>query len=298
MNPARSQQETATLPTFAHSARVVSVTASSVETVETTSTSFMIGAGLKKCIPITSRGRRVARAQAMIGSEDVVVARIAPPSLQISSRFSNSVVFTARSSAIASTTMSTSFRSSSDVVPVSRSRTSALADSSSLPRWIALSSDFSIVARTPSTLACERPTYRTSYPLLAKTSTMPVAIVPVPTTPTSLMSWRSCGWSSSDGVSASGDDRGAVDVLVGVEAAAGLAAEHPGGDHLLEDRRRRVQPVAALAVHRLEDLVRRVEADQVEQRERAHRVAAAEPHRGVDVLAGGVACPRTSRPRG
>ena len=49
-----------------------------------------------------------------------------------------------------------------------------------------------------------------------------------------------------------------------------------------------MQPVAALLVHRVEDLVRRVEADQVEQRQRAHRVAAAVAHRGVDVLAGGV----------
>ena len=85
-----------------------------------------------------------------------------------------------------------------------------------------------------------------------------------------------------------GDDDRAVGGLVGVEAAAGLAAEQAGGDHLLEDRRRRVQPVAALLVHRVEDLVRRVEADQVEQRQRAHRVAAAEAHRGVDVLARGV----------
>ncbi len=84
-----------------------------------------------------------------------------------------------------------------------------------------------------------------------------------------------------------GDGDRAVRAVVGVEAAAGLAAEHAGGDQLLEDRRRRVQPVAALAVHRLEDLVGRVEADQVEQLERAHRVAAAEPHRRVDVLARG-----------
>ena len=96
------------------------------------------------------------------------------------------------------------------------------------------------------------------------------------------------------GVCVVGDHDRAVGRLVGVEAAAGLAAEQAGGDHLLEDRRRRVQPVAALLVHRVEDLVRRVEADQVEQRQRAHRVAAAEAHRGVDVLAGGVAGPRTS----
>ena len=49
-----------------------------------------------------------------------------------------------------------------------------------------------------------------------------------------------------------------------------------------------MQAVAALLVHRVEDLVRRVETDQVEQRERAHRVAAAVAHRRVDVLARGV----------
>ena len=52
----------------------------------------------------------------------------------------------------------------------------------------------------------------------------------------------------------------------------------------------RVPAVAATAaVHRVEDLVRGVEADQVHQRQRAHRQAAAQLHRRVDVLAGGVA---------
>ena len=50
-----------------------------------------------------------------------------------------------------------------------------------------------------------------------------------------------------------------------------------------------MQPVARLLVHRVEDLVGGVEADEVHQRERAHRQAAAQPHRRVDVLAGGVA---------
>jgi hypothetical protein len=38
---------------------------------------------------------------------------------------------------------------------------------------------------------------------LAKTSTIPLAMVPVPTTPTFAMSWRSCGASSAEGVSSS-----------------------------------------------------------------------------------------------
>ncbi len=82
--------------------------------------------------------------------------------------------------------------------------------------------------------------------------------------------------------------RGALGV-VGVETAAALTAEQTGRHHLLEDRLRRVQPVARLLVHRVEDLVRGVEPDQVEQRERTHRQPAPELHGRVDVLAGGVA---------
>lgn len=49
-----------------------------------------------------------------------------------------------------------------------------------------------------------------------------------------------------------------------------------------------MQPVVRLRVHGLQDRTRGVHADQVEQGERAHRQAAAQPHRGVDVLAAGV----------
>lgn len=49
-----------------------------------------------------------------------------------------------------------------------------------------------------------------------------------------------------------------------------------------------MQPVVGLGVHGLHDRTGRVDADQVEQGERAHGQTAAEPHRRVDVLAGGV----------
>lgn len=75
---------------------------------------------------------------------------------------------------------------------------------------------------------------------------------------------------------------------VRVEAAARLAAGQPGLAELLEDRRRGVQPVVGVRVHGLQDRTGGVHADQVEQRQRAHRKAAAEPHGRVDVLAGGV----------
>ncbi len=51
MKPARSVQETACLPSFALTACAVAATSAAVETVETTSTSFMTVAGLKKCMP-------------------------------------------------------------------------------------------------------------------------------------------------------------------------------------------------------------------------------------------------------
>ena len=46
-----------------------------------------------------------------------------------------------------------------------------------------------------------------------------------------------------------------------------------------------MQPIAALLVHRLEDLVGGVETDEVKQGERPHGEAAAQLHRRVDVLA-------------
>src|ERR1035437_8556036 len=48
-----------------------------------------------------------------------------------------------------------------------------------------------------------------------------------------------------------GDDLRAAGLVVGVEAAAGLAALEPAGDHLLDDRARRLQPVTSLLVHRV-----------------------------------------------
>ena len=49
-----------------------------------------------------------------------------------------------------------------------------------------------------------------------------------------------------------------------------------------------MQPIAGLLVHRVEDFVRGVQADQVDQRERPHGQATPERHRDVDVLPGGV----------
>ncbi len=85
---------------------------------------------------------------------------------------------------------------------------SVLSSSLARPRWICLSKFLVIAETTPSTLSLPRPTKSTSYPALAKTSTIPVAMVPVPTTPICLTSWRSWGASSAEGVWASATTTG------------------------------------------------------------------------------------------
>src|SRR5690349_15948914 len=68
------------------------------------------------------------------------------------------------------------------------------------------------------------------------------------------------------------------------EAAAGLAAEAARGHQVLQERRGRQARVAELAVQDLLDGERDIEPDDVQQLEGAHRIAAAQLHRRVDVV--------------
>ena len=77
MKPPRSWATMIRLPSRSPRARVSSSVSSLVAMLRTTSISFITGAGLKKCVPMTRSGRRVARAISMIGSAEVLVARIA-----------------------------------------------------------------------------------------------------------------------------------------------------------------------------------------------------------------------------
>jgi hypothetical protein len=103
---------------------------------------------------------------------------------------------------------------------------------------------------------------------------MPLAMVPVPTTPTVVLVR---------------DDPRRPGLVVGVEPAAGLAALEAGGVELAQVRTRREAGVVELGVDGLHDADERVDADEVGQGDRAHRQARAEPHGVVDVLHGGVA---------
>jgi len=165
----------------------VAATSGDVETLETTSTSFMTVAGLKKCIPTTSSGRDVTTAQSMTDSDVVVVvvvvARMAPGRHTVSS-VRNSSCLAASSSMTASTTRSASPRSAYDVEPVNRPAAAAASSAGSLPRSTSLPRLLATAASTAAAFSWVRATNVTAYPALAKTSMMPVAIVPEPTTPT------------------------------------------------------------------------------------------------------------------
>src|SRR6266550_9391626 len=86
-------------------------------------------------------------------------------------------------------------------------------------------------------------------------------------------------WRGSD---AEGEDLGRIGGIV-VEALAALPAIHPGQDHALEERRWGVALLSVLGKHDLGDLVCRIQANEVEQGERPHWIAAAELHRLVDI---------------
>src|SRR6476661_3870420 len=74
-------------------------------------------------------------------------------------------------------------------------------------------------------------------------------------------------------------------VSVLVEAAAGLAAQPPGLDVAAQQRAGPVLVVPEPVVQHLHDRQAGVQADQVGQRQRPHRVVHAQPHYGVDRLA-------------
>jgi hypothetical protein len=183
MNPARSPMTTGTLSSDATNARASSITSGSVTTVRTSSTSFCTGAGLKKCIPTTLPGRPVCTASSVTDREEVFDARMTS-GRHTRSSCPRTCAFRSRCSGTASTTRSTSARSASDVVVVTRPISSSAASWVSLPRPTARAVDVSRWAHPRSTASSSTSAASTRSPLRANTSTMPAPIVPSPTTPT------------------------------------------------------------------------------------------------------------------
>ena len=183
MKPALSPMVTSTLPSRWASASTSATTSGSVTTVRTTSTSFITGAGLKKCSPTTLPGREVATEISVTDREEVLVARIVSGGQTASSRVNSSRLRSSRSGT-ASITSSTSLRSSTEVPNAIRPSSSACSVSVSLPRCTARPVDPSRCPRPRSRASASFSTAITSSPDRASTSAMPAPMVPSPITPT------------------------------------------------------------------------------------------------------------------
>ena len=85
MKPSQTPETTAVLPMRRASDSTVASTSGRVFFARTTSSSFMMLAGLKKCMPSTSPGRFVNAAIRSTSSVEVLVARIAPRFITLSS---------------------------------------------------------------------------------------------------------------------------------------------------------------------------------------------------------------------
>src|SRR5262249_4463407 len=150
-----------------------------------------------------------AMAHSTTGRLEVVVANTTS-GLQISSSEANSALLTLSSSMTASTTRSTSTRWSSDADQVTRARVASRSPSDSLPRTTPLLSEALTASDSLAAFSGPRLTDVTSYPAFAKTSTMPAAMTPDPTTPTLVTGRGGAVPSPSDvvGVSSSGTTTG------------------------------------------------------------------------------------------
>ena len=107
MKPSQTPDTTAVFLILRARSITVARTSLPVAVPRTTSSSLITCAGLKKCMPTTSAGRRVARASAFTSRVEVLVARMAPGRI-VWSRVWKTACLTAMSSNTASTTMSAS----------------------------------------------------------------------------------------------------------------------------------------------------------------------------------------------
>ena len=123
---------TATLPQTLHSAKIASATAGEVCRPETTSTSFISGTGLKKCMPTRRCGRCKPLAIAVTEIDEVLLASTQSGATMASSCW-NRLRLASSFSTMASTTSAADAASSSAAMGAMRESVCATASAVSLP---------------------------------------------------------------------------------------------------------------------------------------------------------------------
>ncbi len=160
----------------------LAITASVVSGPRITSTSFITGTGLKKCIPAIRSGCSMPAAIAPIGSDEVFEARIASGPATASRRLKTSRL-TSSFSTMASTTASQPARSSRAPAGSMRPIAASVSTSSALPsatRFLRRAAIFSRALAAAPSMASNR---RTDTPPWAATCAMPDPMAPAPTMP-------------------------------------------------------------------------------------------------------------------
>ena len=188
MNPGESFfTSTVILPIFFARSVVTATVSSLVPYPRITSTSFISGTGLKKCIPQTLSGRLVAVAISVRDMDDVLEARMTFGP-QISSNSLKTLFFNSMSSRTTSIMKSASLRACISVVPFILRRIASFWAASIFPFSTLLERKRSIFFRPRSTKSSFMSLIITSQPIWAAAWAIPFPIVPAPTTPTVLMS--------------------------------------------------------------------------------------------------------------
>src|SRR6185437_8491199 len=185
-NPELSRARIGSLPSDRANASARSIVAELVPIARTTSTIFIAGTGLKKCIPTNRSARDVAAAISPMVRLDVFDAKIvsAPQSASSCAKICD---LAARSSTTASITMSALARSSAEVVKRISFSADSLSAPVALPFSIALSNDLRIAARARSPSSSETSRTVVAYPLAAHTCAIPDPMSPPPSIATCLM---------------------------------------------------------------------------------------------------------------
>src|SRR5664280_997974 len=183
MKPGVERAWTGVLPQRRLNATMASAVAGSLERPETTSTSFMSGTGLKKCMPTKRPGSRRPAASAVTEIDEVFDASTQSSATTVS-RSRKTLFLAAAFSTMASTTRPEPAASSSHGTATMRAATALASAASSLPLAARPSSVEASLATAAAAAPSRASKSLTRWPACAATWAMPAPMMPAPTTKT------------------------------------------------------------------------------------------------------------------